>query len=59
MAPRLGCPLKLAAAALAAVTAEAVAIATAAAEQDSQNDDPPNIEAATIIVTHKSYLRNN
>jgi len=50
--------LKLAAGALAAVAAQAVAIAVAAAaEQNSKDDNPPNIKTAAII-THNPYLRN-
>ena len=50
----------LAAGALAGVAAQAVAIAVAAAaEQNCQDDDPPNIDTAeAIAVTHNISLRN-
>ena len=64
-APRLGCLVcSLAAGALAAVAAgvsaaQAVAVA-AAAEQNCQNDDPPDAAATeAITVTHNRYLRNS
>ena len=64
-APRLGCLVcYLAAGTLAAVAAgvsaaQAVAIA-AAAEQNCQDDDPPNTATTeAITVTHNRYLRNS
>lgn len=49
----------LAAGTLAAAAAQTVAVATAA-QQNGQNDDPPDVESAIAVsVTHSHYLRGN
>ena len=48
----------VAAAVIAAAVAAPHGAAAAVAEQEDQDDDPANVTAAkTIIVTHKTYLR--
>ena len=41
----------------AAAAQTALVAVAAAAEQDCQNDDPPNVDTAEVCVTHKNYLQ--